>query len=104
MRVSSSSSRPWSLHYPTVENPAILLKPEAFRIKDALDRGDDQYKQVLTEPEEQLLEDALREEDWGVYNAVVGLTACPEECEVAADGTCEHGYMSLALRANLLED
>lgn len=78
--------------------------PEHTRVLRATQAGEDPHKWVLTASEEQALDDAFREDDNAMVDALLGLTACPEECEVAADGQCEHGYLSLGQRANLLED
>lgn len=54
-----------------------------------------------TEAEDQLLDDIFRENDKVLFYHVVNQTACPHDCEV--DGICEHGYMSLGMRAGVTE-
>lgn len=76
--------------------------PEWMRVKMALVRGEDPFMYVLTPTEDQLLDDALREGDAGMTDSLLRLTACPYDCEVDPDGECEHGYLSLGRRANLV--
>jgi hypothetical protein len=54
-----------------------------------------------TEAEDQLLDDIFRENDKVLFYHVVNQTACPHDCEV--DGICEHGYLSLGMRAGVTE-
>ncbi len=42
------------------------------------------------------LSDVMPKED------MMGFTDCPEECEVEADGVCEHGYESAARTAGII--
>ena len=62
----------------------------------------DVNKFFLTQSEDQLVDDCVRTRDYKLYRTIVGLTACPHECEVEATGRCPHGYLSVGMRAGFI--
>lgn len=61
----------------------------------------DPAKFYLTQSEDQLVDDCVRTMDAKLYSSIVGLTACPHECEVDPIGVCVHGYRSVGARAGI---
>lgn len=81
----------------------VIRKPRQYCpvCNEIFEPLDDITKVRPTEAEDQLLDDIVRTSDKVLFEQVVGVTQCPHGCEVDAAGHCEHGYMSLGMRAGI---